>query len=67
VGNKDNRHFTGFGGPGGEGGVREGYKWESDSLAQAKYDAPQETQATRATEGRLARIRRVLRHLISDV
>lgn len=67
MGNRDNRHFTGFGGPGGEGDVREGYNCESDSLAHAKYDAPQEKQGTRATEARLARIRRVLRHLISEV
>jgi hypothetical protein len=66
MGYKDDRHITGFGGP-AEGGVRDGYRPESDGLAQAKYGAQREKQGRAAPEGRVARIRRLLRHLVSDV
>ena len=64
---KDNRHFTGFGGPTGEGGVREGYKWEPDGLAQARYAALRAKKEKVGPEGPLARIGRILRHLLSEV
>jgi hypothetical protein len=61
MGFKDDRHATGFGGP-GTGGIREGYTPELDSLAQAKYAAALDNDGT-STKRRLGRIRRVLRRL----
>jgi hypothetical protein len=62
MGSKDTRHFTGS--AGSEGGVRDGYRPELDSFAQAKYSAALDKDPTSATKGRLARIRRVLRRLL---
>jgi hypothetical protein len=60
MGSKDTRHFTGS--VGSEGGVRDGYRPELDSFAQAKYSAALEKDPT--GKGRLARIRRALRRLL---
>jgi hypothetical protein len=62
MGFKNDRHSTGFAGP-GDGGFRDGYRPELDSLAQAKYAAALEKEGTSATKARLARIGRVLRRL----
>jgi hypothetical protein len=66
MGFKDDRHATGFGGP-GTGGIREGYTPELDSLAEAKYAAELDREATSARKPRLGRIRRVLRRLFLGV
>ena len=60
MGSKDTRHFTGS--VGSEGGVRDGYRPELDSFAQAKYSAALEKDPT--AQGRIARIRRALRRLL---
>ena len=62
MGSKDTRHFTGS--VGSEGGVRDGYRPELDSFAQAKYSAALDRDPRAATKGRLARIRRALRRLL---
>jgi hypothetical protein len=62
MGSKDTRHFTGS--VGSEGGVRDGYRPELDTLAQAKYSAALEKDPTAANKGRFARIRRPLRRLL---
>jgi hypothetical protein len=62
MGFKDDRHATGFGGP-GTGGSREGYTPEIDGLAQAKYAAALDKESTSPTKARLGRVRRVLRRL----
>lgn len=66
MGQKDDRHITGFAGP-GDGGVRPGYVTEPDSLAQAKYAASLQGKRTSPPTGVLGRIGRFLRHLISEV
>jgi hypothetical protein len=66
MGNKDDRQDTGFGGPASHG-VLGGYRPEHDSLARARYDAPHDRKGTPDAKGRLDRIRRFLRHLLSDV
>lgn len=61
MGSKDTRHFTGS--VGSEGGVRDGYRPELDSFAQAKYSAALEKDPTAVNKARLARIRRFLRRV----
>ena len=60
---KDDRHVTGSVG-GSTGGVRDGYRPEQDSVAQAKYKSELEGAAAAGEPGRLARFRRFLRRLL---
>ena len=63
MGFKNDRHVTGFAGP-GDGGFREGYRPEGDGLAQAKYAASFGKKPASGTKARLGRIGRVLRRLL---
>ncbi len=47
----------------GTGGVRDGYKPELGSIAQAEYEEELVEEETATRKGRLARIRRALRRL----
>jgi hypothetical protein len=66
MGSKDDQRPTGYGGPTSHGPLP-GYRPESDGLAKAKYDAPHDTNGPPDSKGRLARLGRFVRHLLSEV
>jgi hypothetical protein len=47
----------------GTGGVRDGYKPELGSIAEAEYATELDEEAAAARKGRMARLRRALRRL----